>query len=139
VSPIVYVDAMPGIKAWAVADPQINAVAAGRVFFVTPAGFDQSPPPTWLVAMLRQIEDDEMEGPFKFPIVEFHCWGRTGELAGSLYAAVLGAVASIGPSVSAGGTVIHGAEALGGGGWLPDPETSRPRYVLTARFLTRAA
>jgi hypothetical protein len=134
-----YTDPMPALKAWAEAEAAIAGINDDRVFFTTPKGFDQSPPQTWLVLTLITVDPDTGDGPYELPVVQFDCWGRTGADAGRLRAAVCSAVTNLHQPVRGAGSVIYAGELQSGGGWNPEPEGSRAKYTLTARFLTRAA
>ena len=135
----VFVDPMPGIKSWAATEDHIAAVNDDRAFFVTPHEYDTDAPDTWLVLSLVDVHDDDTTAAIEIPVVQFDCYGRTGELAGRLRAAVKTAVHNFAGRLTAAGVVIHAAEVMGGGQWMPEPDSNRPQFVLTARFLTSAA
>lgn len=113
----------------------VHALVGNRVFFGVPKS------PTWplvTVALAGGI-DDPSDAPVDQSLLQIDCWGEinesgTGIKAGAtaLVNAVRSAVWRLNHSTyRTSGCVLHGG-AVVSAVWLPDPDTDRPRYSVTA-------
>lgn len=126
------------------ADATVNGLIGNRIFFGAP----RNGAPTTAFATVRRVagQDDLSEAPLDLSQLQIDCWGQKATQgpggskasANALRAAVRGALREIRGTTTQGSTVLYGANVIGDV-WAPDPESDRPRYVVTAEVTARAA
>ncbi|WP_405793346.1 hypothetical protein [Streptomyces sp. NBC_01506] len=67
--------------------------------------------------------------------LDFHMWAATEADAHDLCALVRGLIGAI--SGVRGGVTVYTVAEVGGPQWLPDPESSQPRYAFAAEIHMR--
>lgn len=136
-------DVEGGLKTYLVADADVGAVVAGRVYFAVPAE------PTFPLIVIRRVgggETPTAEAPVDNALIAFDCWGNVRDKmsAYTVKAAVRRALFKIRSRVvlrtpAAG---VEGVDAFGasvdGDVWAPDPADDRSRYVVTATVTAMA-
>lgn len=120
------------------AHPATHALVGNRVFFAVPRHTNANSWPLITVARVGGARDPS-EVPLDRPFIELQVWG---ELDGNGNAKKDGATAVVNALRSAlddiGNGTALGSEVAGYGvqeagvAWAPDPDTGRPRYVVTA-------
>lgn len=135
----VFVDAEAAAKAWALAEPNIAALAGPRVFL---AFNETAASKTQLVVGRAGGAPDFGEAPLDLAVVSFSCWAATRKAAADLAYTVVSAAESIDGPTPAGGAVIHGARVL----LAPLPASSqadelakRHRFITDVQFVIRTA
>jgi hypothetical protein len=116
------------------ADSGVSALASNRVFYGVPKA---GAPATFATVQRIGGGDDPSEAPVDLSLVQIDCWAQTKAVAQSLRDAVRTAFLELRPRTQ-GSTVLYGAEVISDI-WLPDPDSDRPRYSVTAQVTCRAA
>lgn len=82
------------------------------------------------VSRISGTEDDGEAGYLDRAIVQLDAYGATKEAAFAVVRQVFRATRAARSSVHAG-AVVTAVERVSGPSWSPDPDTARPRYLLT--------
>lgn len=131
-------DVEGALRTWMRTLSSITTLVGQRVFFGVPKGAGESTFPLVTVSRVGG-GDAEGEAPVDQALVQVECWGSfdaSGNGRKAQATALVNAVRSEFRAVN-GSTVLSGTTiALGinveSVVWLPDPDSDRPRYVVTA-------
>jgi len=130
------------IRAYLRADSDVSAIVGNRVFFGVPRSAIEATFPLVTVARIGGV-DDPSEAPVDLGLIDISCWGSIDASGNGLKAsatalanAVRSALHRIRQRTSAGtATDVFGVQ-VAGVVWAPDPDTDRPRYVITAEVVS---
>lgn len=132
-----YPDVEGAVRALLRADTGVAALVGQRVFFGVPKNAKADDFPLVTVARVGGSQEPGPT-PVDNALVQVECWGTftaggNGDKAAAtaLLNAVRSALDVTQPVTPTTGQTILGADS-GTVVWLPDPDTDRPRYVLTA-------
>lgn len=110
------------------ASAAVTAQVGTRVY-----GFDLPDNPTFpAVRLIRIGGPADFEGHIDEAVVQIDVFAETRESAYDAMAAVRAAILSMAGVF--GADVVSKAEEVTGPGWLPDPQTERPRYTWDVRL-----
>lgn len=138
-------EALPDIegalRTWMRTLPSVIAIVGQRVFFGVPKNAVDATFPLVTVSRVGG-GDAEGEAPVDQALVQVECWGSidgSGNGRKAQATALVNAVRSEFRAVN-GSTVLSGTTIAFGINvesvvWLPDPDSDRPRYVVTAEVI----
>lgn len=131
-------DVEGALRTWLRTRTALTALVGQRIFFGVPRGAGESSFP--LVAIQRVGGgDDASDAPLDRALIQLDVWGQLDASGNGRKAdawAVVNALrtqlGAMGPDTTlASGVIGHGA-TVESVGWLPDPDSDRPRYAVTA-------
>jgi hypothetical protein len=93
-----------------------------------------NPRPASLVRVL--LAGNRRTRPLDSHLLVFDCWAATAPAASDLARLVAGLIEAM-PGETVAGSYVYEAELVGGPVNLPDPDSSSPRYSVTARLMLR--
>lgn len=130
-------DVEGGLRDWLRTNPGVAALVSTRVWFGIPDD------PTFPLVTVARVGggDDESEAEIDQALIQVDCWGRDRNKAEatSVALAVRKALHDIrGATTLKTGVVAYGAVVVDDR-FLPDQQTSQPRYALTVAVTARAA
>lgn len=129
------------LRTWMRTLASITTIVGQRVFFGVPKGAVEATFPLVTVSRIGG-GDDPGEAPVDRALVQVECWGSidsSGNGRKSQATALVNAVRSEFRAVN-GSTVLSGTTIAFGinvesAVWLPDPDSDRPHYVVTAEVI----
>lgn len=126
-----YADSMGGVRAWLKAHPYLASIN-GRVFFRIPVD------PVYPLFRIARVGGGPQAGeaPVEDVMVGIDLWGGSYSEISALAAAVKSACHLLSPGTVMGTCVGLNADVIGDID-APDPDTGKPRKVLTVLFTVR--